>query len=71
VATRNDLWSAWTRRPAGAALRATGAELARAVREPARAAGVAAALRGLPWALRRRAPVGPRVAAELERLSGP
>ena len=69
VATRNDLWSAWTRRPARSALRATAAELAAVAGEPARAAGVAGALRGLPWALRRRAPVGPRVAAELERLS--
>jgi GT2 family glycosyltransferase len=71
VATRNDLWSAWTLRPAGDALRATARELAGAARDPRRLAGVLAAARALPWALRRREPVGPRVAAELALLDPP
>jgi GT2 family glycosyltransferase len=68
TATRNDLWSAWTLRPAASALRATARELAVAARDPRRAAGVLEAARAAPWALRRRRPVGPRVAAELSRL---
>jgi GT2 family glycosyltransferase len=68
IATRNDLWSAWTRRPARAALRRTAHELARAARDRHRRAGATEAARALPWALRRRRPVGPRVAAELDRL---
>ena len=68
VAARNDLWSAWTLLGAGQALRATGAELAAASVDPRRLAGVGAAVASLPWALRRRSPVGPRVAAELSLL---
>ncbi len=69
VASRNDLWSAWGLRPAGAALRETAVGLAAAARDPRRLPGVAEALRALPWALRRRRPVGPRVARELARLA--
>jgi GT2 family glycosyltransferase len=69
IATRNDLWSAWTRRPARTALRLTGRELASAARDGRRRAGALEAVRELPWALRRRAPVGPRVARELDRLT--
>jgi GT2 family glycosyltransferase len=68
IATRNDLWSAWTRRPVAAAARHTAAEFARAARDRRRLAGVAAAARGLPTALRDRRPVGPRVAVELALL---
>jgi GT2 family glycosyltransferase len=68
IATRNDLWSAWTRRPAGAALRLTAGELARATRDRHRLAGAAAAARRLPTALRERRPLAPRVAAELALL---
>jgi GT2 family glycosyltransferase len=68
VATRNDLWSAWTLRPARDAVRVTGRELAIAARDPRRAAGALAAARAAPWALRHRRPVGRRVAAELVLL---
>jgi GT2 family glycosyltransferase len=68
VNARNDLWTAWTLQPAGAALRATAAALAGALGEPGRAGGVVDAVRGLPGALRARAPVGPRTAAELALL---
>jgi GT2 family glycosyltransferase len=68
VATRNDLWSAWTLRPARDAVRVTGAQLAAAAGDPRRAAGALAAARAAPWALRHRRPVGPRVAAELALL---
>jgi GT2 family glycosyltransferase len=68
IATRNDLWSSWTCLPARAAWRATGRELVRSVPDRRRLAGVAEAARALPWAIRHRRPVGPRVAADLERL---
>jgi hypothetical protein len=55
-------------RPAGDALRVTARELATAVGDRRRAAGVLAAARGLPWVLRRRRPVGPHVADELVLL---
>jgi GT2 family glycosyltransferase len=71
IATRNDLWSAWTCLPARAAWRATWGELARSARDPRRLAGAVQAARALPWALRHRRPVGPRVAAELARLDVP
>jgi GT2 family glycosyltransferase len=68
VATRNDLWSAWTLLPVPRALRVTARELRAAAHDPRRAAGVVAAARRAPWALRRRRPVGPRVAGELALL---
>jgi GT2 family glycosyltransferase len=68
VAARNDLWSAWTLLPAGAAARATASAARAAVADRRHRTGLADALRALPWALRRRRPVGPRVAAELARL---
>jgi hypothetical protein len=46
----------------------TARALAGAARDRHRAAGVGAALAAAPWALRRRRPVGPRVAADLARL---
>jgi GT2 family glycosyltransferase len=62
VNARNDLLTAWTVLPAAAALRATAAALAHP-------SGAFEALRALPAALRARAPVGPRTAAELARLA--
>jgi GT2 family glycosyltransferase len=54
VEIRNDLWSAWLRRPLRVALRDTLGTARQALRSrPARAA-LKDALRGLPWALRRR-----------------
>jgi len=55
-AARNDLWTAWTRLPLGLAARET-AGVTRA-----RPRALAAALRGLPGALRRRRPVPSHVA---------
>lgn len=70
---RNELWSAWLRRPLGPALRRT----ARLVWER-RAAGtwlaLAAALEGIPWVLRERRVVPPaleRAIALLENGAGP
>ena len=64
---RNDLWSAWLRRPAGAALRES-AELLR--RSPPRQSGpaVLAALRGVPWVLRERRPAPPAVERDLRAI---
>jgi GT2 family glycosyltransferase len=50
---RNDLWSAWLRRPAGAALRES-AELVRHCPRRQAAPGALAALRGAPWVVRER-----------------
>lgn len=68
---RNTLWFTWLRRPAPAALRRT-AELAGTVprdRTSARAFG--AAVRGLPWVLRERRPVPPRVETWIRLLDEP
>ena len=68
---RNTLWFTWLRRPAGPAWRRT-ADLARTVpRDAASAAAFAAALRGLPWVLRERRPVPPRVEAWIQLLDAP
>jgi GT2 family glycosyltransferase len=68
---RNTLWFTWLRRPLGAALWRT-AELAVTVpRDRVSAAAFAAALGGLPWVLRERAPLPPWVEAQLRLLDGP
>ncbi|MBV9792487.1 MAG: glycosyltransferase [Actinobacteria bacterium] len=68
---RNTLWFTWLRRPAGPALRRT-AELAATVpRDRTSAAAFAAAARGLPWVLRERRPVPPRVESSIQRLDAP
>jgi GT2 family glycosyltransferase len=68
---RNTLWFTWLRRPLPAALVRT-AELARTVPADATSAGAfAAALAGLPWALRARCPVPPRVEAMIRALDEP
>jgi GT2 family glycosyltransferase len=53
---RNDLWSAWMRRPAGSALRESTSLLQRCARRHPRdaLAGAAAALGGAAWVLRER-----------------
>lgn len=66
--TRNDLWFAWLRRPPGAAVRATVAELRRAGSDARRWRGALAAARGLPWVLRARRVAGARVQRELAEL---
>jgi GT2 family glycosyltransferase len=68
---RNTLWFTWLRRPAVPALRRT-AELAGTVpHDRISAAAFAAALRGLPWVLRERRPVPPRVEARIQLLDAP
>jgi GT2 family glycosyltransferase len=68
---RNTLWFTWLRRPLRPALRRT-AELARTV-PPDRVsvAAFAAAARGLPWLLRERRPVPPRVEEQMGLLEEP
>jgi GT2 family glycosyltransferase len=60
---RNDLWTAWLRRPPTPALRATAA--AAAADPPA----LLAALRGLPWVLRERRALPRGVERDLRRLT--
>jgi GT2 family glycosyltransferase len=67
VAARNDLWSAWALRPSRDALRVTARSLLGA-RDRGRRRGLAEGVRGLGPVLATRRPVGPRVAAELNRL---
>ena len=69
IAIRNDLWFAWRRRPAGAALRFTAGELGRAAADRHRRSGLLAALRGAPQTLRARRPAGPRTARRLAELA--
>jgi len=69
IATRNDLWFAWRRRPAAAALRCTAAELRRAATDRHRRAGLLAALRGAPQALRSRRVTGARTERRLADLA--
>jgi len=52
---RNDMWSAWLRRPVPAALRVTARVVVGAARRPVPLAkGLAAALAGTPWVVRER-----------------
>src|SRR3954468_474911 len=51
---RNEVWSAWLHRPAGAALRRTAGLVKRSGARPHTAAGLAQALRGMPWVARER-----------------
>jgi GT2 family glycosyltransferase len=64
---RNDLWSAWLRRPAGAALRES-AELVRRCPPRQAAPGVLAALRGAPWVARERRPAPAAVERDLRAI---
>jgi len=68
---RNTLWTAWLRRPAAGALRHTAAVLGGAPRDLATATAVFRALAGLPWVLRERRVVPPRVEAGLRLLEAP
>jgi len=65
---RNALWTAWLRRPAAAALARTRSVLADAGASAPMVLG--AALRGLPWILRRRRVVPPQIERELRALGG-
>jgi len=66
-ALRNDLWSAWLRRPLPAAVRRT-VRLVRSAPPPVAARAVAHALRGVPWVLRERRVLPRRVEADLLRV---
>lgn len=65
---RNRCWTAWLRRPAGAALRVTATEARRGLTEPAARQGLASALRGLGWVLSSRLPAPPRLERDLRAL---
>ena len=65
---RNDLWSAWLRRPLHALPAATLHALADAGAGRSALRGAGAALRGLPWVLRERRPHPRAVEAALRRL---
>ncbi|MBW3577551.1 MAG: glycosyltransferase [Actinobacteria bacterium] len=57
LTARNDLWTVWLRRRGITLVRATGAALGDAARDPMARRGLLAALWGLPWVLRERRPV--------------
>lgn len=65
VVARNALWSVWLRRRPRGAARQTWRLMRRSVNDPAGRAGIADALRGLPWVLRERRPVSARLEAQL------
>ncbi len=67
-AVRNDLWSAWLRRPPRSVPAATLRALADGGRGWETVRGAGAALRGLPWVLRERRPHPRQVEAALRRL---
>ncbi|WP_338340660.1 glycosyltransferase family 2 protein [Burkholderia vietnamiensis] len=64
VSTRNDVWTAWLRWPAGAAFAHTVRMLPRLRRER----GILPALAGLPWLLRERRAIPPHVERMRRRL---
>ncbi|AOJ17358.1 glycosyltransferase family 2 protein [Burkholderia vietnamiensis] len=64
VSTRNDVWTAWLRWPAGAAFAHTVRMLPRLRRER----GILPALAGLPWILRERRAIPPHVERMRRRL---
>jgi GT2 family glycosyltransferase len=68
VELRNDVWSAWLHRPAGAALRRTAGLLRRSGPRRDTAAGLAQALRGAGWVARERRVVPPDVERSLEAV---
>lgn len=68
---RNALWSAWLRRPLPSALRKTGRLLRTAPWTRATWRGLTTALAGLPWVLRRRRVLPPRVEHWLRLLEQP
>jgi GT2 family glycosyltransferase len=65
---RNDLWFAWLRRSRAGARDHTLAALRDATRDAAARRGIVSALGGVPWVVRERRPVPPRVERELSRL---
>ncbi|MBF6299468.1 glycosyltransferase [Nocardia amamiensis] len=65
---RNTLWTLWLRRPARSAARRTAAVLRSAPADRTTAAAVVETLRGLPWVLRERKVLPPRVESGLVLL---
>jgi GT2 family glycosyltransferase len=65
---RNRLWCAWLRRPPASALRATASTLRPALTDRDARAGVLAALRGAPWAIRHRRAVPLEVERSIRTL---
>lgn len=66
--TRNDLWTAWLRRPLPVAARATLRRAREAARRPEQRAALGDAVLGLPWVVRQRRPVPAHVEAWRRRL---
>jgi len=67
---RNDLWTAWLRRPARSAARES-LRLLRGADRRAAVAGVGTALLGAPWIVRERRVVPPHVEEWLTTLERP
>ena len=65
---RNDLWTAWLRRPLPSAVRKTGELVTAALREPSLLPALAGAAAGLPWVVRHRRPVPGRIERNLRLL---
>lgn len=68
LVARNALWIAWLRRPYRRALARTAVLAREAARDPVVRGGLLDAPRGLPWALRHRRVVPPRIEAQLRRV---
>lgn len=64
---RNDLWSAWLRRPLRSALVETHRALAAALRDRHARRGLAEALRGAPWVLGGRRPIPGEIERQVRR----
>ena len=64
---RNDLWSAWLRRPLRSALVETHRALAAALRDRHARRGLAEALRGAPWVLGSRRPIPGEIERQVRR----
>lgn len=68
---RNTLWFTWLRRPVAAALRRTWTVVRGLPPTPTAGLGVLDAVRGLPWVLRERRALPPRVEARFRALEEP
>ncbi|WP_017602554.1 glycosyltransferase family 2 protein [Nocardiopsis alkaliphila] len=68
---RNTLWTAWLRRPLPGALAHTRSVVRSLPRDATSLLGVCDAVVGLPWVVRERRPVPPRVEQGLRMLAGP